>query len=396
MCAKKGLSKGLNKNIVVLSITSFFTDISSEMLYPIIPIFLTSVLGAPMSVVGLIEGIAESTASILKTFSGWLSDRLRKRQPFVIIGYFLSSLGKVTLFFAYSWPVVLVARFIDRFGKGVRTSPRDALLADSSAVEYRGKVFGFHRAFDSLGACLGPLLALLFLKVLNGNLRTVFLIAFIPAILSVITLVIFLREKTVVSRPGPSGPGLESRSIKFNLKNFSVPFKRFLLISVIFAIGNSSDAFLIIRSKDIGLSVSLVILAYVVYNITYSAFSVPFGILSDKIARKWVIIGGFMIFALVYLGFAVYANPFTVWILFAIYGFYMAMTDGVSKAFISDIVPSELRATAIGLFYSVTGILTLFASVIAGLLWTYVAQSAPFLYGALTAIISAILCVFLL
>ncbi|MBI5124033.1 MAG: MFS transporter [Candidatus Omnitrophica bacterium] len=391
----KGLFRGLNKNIIVLSVTSFFTDISSEMLYPIIPIFLTSVIGVPMSILGLIEGIAESAASLLKALSGWYSDLFRKRQPFITIGYFLSALGKLFLFFAYTWPVVLVARFIDRFGKGVRTSPRDALLADSVAVEYRGKAFGFHRAFDTLGACLGPLFALWLLVALKGNLRTIFLIAFIPAILSVITLILFLKEKKPVHLAGAvtlNRPGLK----KLFSPGLGVVFKRFILISSIFAIGNSSDAFLIMRAKNVGFSIPFVILAYVVYNVSYSALSFPFGILSDKIKRKWVIIGGFSIFALVYFGFARFANQSTVWILFFIYGFYMAMTDGVSKAFISDVVPQDSRATAIGIYYCVTGLLTLFASIIAGLLWSYVAVSAPFIYGAVLAALAALLCVFLL
>lgn len=385
---KPGIFKGLNKNIIVLSVTSFFTDISSEMLYPIIPIFLTSVLGVPMSILGLIEGVAESTASILKALSGWFSDLLKKRQPFITLGYFLSAMGKLMLFFAYAWPAVLLARFIDRFGKGVRASPRDAMLADSADIKYRGRAFGFHRAMDTLGACMGPLLAVYFLILLKGNLRHVFLIAFIPAMLSVATLVLFLKEKPLISAI--------SAPIRFNLKDFSTPFKRFLFISFIFAMGNSSDAFLIMRSKSIGLSVTFVILAYVVYNISYSALSFPFGILSDKISRKWVIIGGYTVFALVYLGFALFPTPAAIWVLFFVYGFYMAMTDGVSKAFISDMVPASSRATAIGLYYCVTGLLALFASIIAGLLWTYAAPSAPFIYGAFLALISAILCVFLL
>ena len=383
--------KGLNKNIIVLSVTSFFTDISSEMLYPIIPIFITSVLGAPMSILGLIEGVAESTASVMKAFSGWFSDRLRKRQPFVVSGYFLSSLGKLMLFLAYAWPVVLIARFVDRFGKGVRTSPRDALLADSVAVEYRGKAFGFHRAMDSLGAVLGPLLAIWILMVLKENLRIVFLIAFIPAILSVVTLLLFLKEKPVTGFDSD-----KSARTGWDWRWATPYFKKFLLVSCVFAIGNSSDAFLIMRSKGVGLSIVFIMLAYVVYNVSYSALSFPFGILSDKINRKWVIIGGYTVFAFVYFGFAHYASPATIWILFFIYGSYMAMTDGVSKAFISDMVATDSRATAIGLYYCVTGIFTLFASVIAGLLWTYVAASAPFVYGAALALVSAILCVFLL
>ena len=390
--SRNGLFKGLNKNIIVLSVTSFFTDISSEMLYPVIPIFITTVLGAPVPALGLIEGIAESTASIMKVFSGWVSDSIRKRKPFVVWGYFLSSIGKLLLFFAYAWPAVLIARFTDRLGKGVRTSPRDALLADSAPVEYRGKAFGFHRAMDTLGACLGPLLALWLLIILKENIRQVFLIAFIPAILSVITLVLFLKEKPL----NVTGTGSFSLSRLFDLKKFPVPFKRFLVVSCIFAIGNSSDAFLIIRSKDVGLSLSLVILAYVVYNVSYSALSFPFGILSDKIDRKWVILGGFTVFAAVYFGFGLHATRTSIWVLFAVYGFYMAMTDGVSKAYITDMVPQESRATAIGIYYCFTGILTLFASIIAGLLWSYIGKSAPFIYGAITGVISAILCVFLL
>ena len=390
--SRNGLFKGLNKNIIVLSVTSFFTDISSEMLYPVIPIFLTSVLGAPVPALGFIEGMAESTASIMKAFSGWVSDGIRKRKPFVVWGYFLSSIGKLLLFFAYAWPAVLIARFTDRLGKGVRTSPRDALLADSALAEYRGKAFGFHRAMDTLGACLGPLLALWLLIILKENIRQVFLIAFIPAILSVITLVLFLKEKPL----NVTGTGSFSLSRLFDLKKFPVPFKRFLVVSCIFAIGNSSDAFLIIRSKDVGLSLSLVILAYVVYNVSYSALSFPFGILSDKIDRKWVILGGFTVFAAVYFGFGLHATRTSILVLFAVYGFYMAMTDGVSKAYITDMVPQESRATAIGIYYCFTGILTLFASIIAGLLWSYIGKSAPFIYGAITGVISAILCVFLL
>ena len=395
---KNGIFKGLNRNVVVLSETSFFTDISSEMLYPVIPIFLTSVLGAPVSVLGLIEGVAEATASIMKAFSGWLSDIFHKRSGFVISGYLLSSLGKLLLFFTYAWPMMLIARFVDRFGKGVRTSPRDALLADSSPAEYRGKAFGFHRAMDTLGACIGPLLALFFLIILKDNMRPIFLIAFIPAILAVLILTLFLKEKkSPPARWDPAAAvrsGFPGRDWKLNI--FSPKFKKFIFVSCIFAVGNSSDAFLIIRSKDIGLSLSLVILAYVVYNISYSALSFPFGILSDKIDRKWVIVGGFTVFAFVYFGFGLYISRFTVWILFAVYGFYMAMTDGVSKAYISDMVGQGSRATAIGLYYCVIGILSFSASLIAGLLWTCVSKSAPFIYGAAMASLSAVLCAFLL
>ena len=375
--------KGIRKNVIVLGIASFFTDISSEMLYPIIPIFLTSVLGAPMSIVGLIEGVAESTASILKALSGWLSDKFQKRRPFIVIGYSLSSFAKPLLFFAYVWPVVLISRFLDRLGKGLRTSPRDAMIADSSGVSYRGKSFGFHRAMDTLGACIGPLLAIWFLTGLKENLRIVFLIAFVPAALAVLTLLFFLKEAPASSA---AGGGIT----RFDIAKFNPNFKKFLLASSIFAIGNSSDAFLIVRSKQLGLSLTAVILAYVLYNISYSALSTPFGALSDKISRRSIMIMGYIVFALVYVGFGMITDSRIVWVLFPIYGFYIAMTDGVGKAFVSDMVEREYRATALGLYHFTLGIFAFFASFIAGLLWTHVGVSAPFIYGAVTAITSCL------
>lgn len=382
------LFKGLNKNIVVLGVVSFFTDVSSEMLYPIIPIFLTSVLGVPMSILGLIEGVAESAASILKALSGWFSDRAKKRRSFVIWGYFLSSIGKLFFFLAYAWPVVLLGRLVDRIGKGIRTSPRDAMIADSCEEAYRGKAFGFHRAMDSLGACLGPLLALLLLAVLKDNMRIVFLVAFIPAIIAVGLLALFLAEAPAVSRNN-------IQPIKFNLKQFSPRFKTLLFVSVIFSMGNSSVAFLIMKAKDIGLANVMVILTYVLYNISYTILSMPAGILSDRIPRRMVMITGFIIFAFVYLGFGLYADARTIWALFFIYGFYMAFTDGVSKAFVTDMVKQEARGTALGVYHCFVGLATFFASLIAGLLWTYLGSSAPFIYGAIMAVISCALFIIL-
>ena len=374
---------GIKKNVIVLGVASFFTDVSSEMLYPVIPIFLTSVLGAPMSILGFIEGVAESTASILKAFSGWLSDYIGKRRPFVVAGYSISSFAKPILFFAYTWPIVLIARFLDRFGKGLRTSARDAMIADSTEATYRGKAFGFHRAMDGVGAILGPLLAIWLLVVFKENLRFIFLLAFIPACLAILTLVFFLKE-TVQAR-------IETENkITFNLKQFSPNFKKFLFASSIFAIGNSSDAFLIVRSKDLGLSMTFVILAYVLYNLSRSVLSTPFGILSDKMPRKIVMIIGYMIFALAYADFGLVKNASLVWLLFPVYGFYIAMTDGVSKAFVTDMVTKEHVGTAIGLYYFVTGIFTFFASFIAGLLWSNIGVAAPFLYGAIMAVVSSI------
>lgn len=375
--------KGLKKNVIVLSVVSFFTDVSSEMLYPVIPIFLTTVLGAPMSVLGLVEGIAESAASILKAFSGWMSDKIRHRKNFVVGGYFLSSIGKLLFFLSYAWPMVLAARLVDRVGKGIRTSPRDAMIADSCDAGYMGKAFGFHRAADTLGAILGPLLALWLIVALKENIRLVFLIAFVPAIIAVAVLVFLLKEV-------PRASGNAGGALRLRMDQFSPAFRRFLLVSVIFSIGNSSDAFLIMRAKDIGLTMALVILAYVIYNISYAGLSFPAGVISDRIPRKGIMIVGYFIFAIVYTGFAFFANKGTIWPLFFVYGFYMAMTDGVSKAFVTDTVEEEVRGTAIGIYYCLTGLCAFAASLIAGLLWTYVGASAPFIYGAVMATISCV------
>jgi MFS family permease len=373
---------GIKKNVIVLSVTSLFTDISSEMLYPIIPIFLTSVLGASMSILGLVEGAAEAVASALKAFSGYISDLSEKRKPFVIGGYSFSALGKLLFFLAYSWPFIFLARVVDRVGKGVRTSPRDAMIADSCDAEYRGKAFGFHRAMDTVGACLGPLLAFWLLYVCKDNLRMVFLIALLPALAGVGILAFWLKE-------GPHSTHRESPSLKIDMRKLSPAFWKFIFISTIFAVGNSSDAFLIMRAKDIGMATGAIILAYVVYNISYSALSLPAGIISDRLSRKTVMVTGYLIFAFVYTGFSVYVTKVTIWPLFFIYGFYIAMTDGVSKAFVTDVVGKEVIGTAIGLYYCITGFAAFFASLIAGLLWAHIGSSAPFLYGAVMALISS-------
>jgi len=380
--------KGIRKSVFVLGLASFFTDIASEMLYPVIPVFLTAVLGAPISVLGLIEGVAESTASILKGVSGWLSDRAARRRPFVVWGYSLSSFSKPLLFFAYVWPIVLLSRFLDRVGKGLRTSARDAMIADSTDAPYRGKAFGFHRSMDTLGACIGPLLALFFLMALKENIRIVFLIAFVPAALAVLTLVFFLKEVPAKRSGG------ESR-VKLDRKIFSADFKVFLAASAVFAAGNSSDAFLILRAKGLGLSLTMVVLAYVLYNISYAAFSAPAGVLSDRVPRKNIMIAGYVVFALVYAGFARLAAAAMVWPLFFIYGFYIAMTDGVGKALVSDMVPKEHVGTALGLYHFVLGIFALFASLIAGLLWSRIGAPAPFYYGAVMSTAACLVFLFL-
>lgn len=364
---------GISRNVFILGVTSFLTDLSSEIVYPLVPLFLTSVLGAPFAVVGLIEGIAESTASIVKVYSGWLSDRMRRRRPLTILGYGISAVAKPLMAAAMAWPAVLGLRFADRLGKGIRVAPRDALIADSTATARRGRVFGFHRMADTAGAALGALLALAALGLVGERYRAIFLVSAIPGILGVISL-FFVHERISAHK--------QRRPPRISLSRFDRRFRLFLLASAIFALGNSSDAFLILRARDLGLSAFAAVLAYVVYNIVYSVFSMPAGSLSDRIGRRRVIAAGFLVFSLVYLGFGLAADSQVVWPLFAVYGLYMAMTEGVSKAFAADMAPREAAGTALGTYYTLTGILTFFSSLLAGALWDIVSPRAPFFFGA--------------
>jgi len=374
---------GIPRNVVILGLVSFFNDVASEMIYPLVPIFLTSVLGAPVSIVGLIEGIAESIASILKVVFGWLSDKLRKRKPFIVAGYSLSTVSKIIFGLAYSWPFVLLARFIDRFGKGTRTSARDALIAESSEASVRGKTFGFHRALDTLGAVVGPLLALVAIKALGNNIRLIFFLSFIPAFIGVLLLFFFVKEKGRKQK--------NSSDFQFHWRDIDPSFKIFLLISFIFALGNSSNAFLILRAQNLGLSVTMVILVYVLYNFVYAIFSIPAGIISDKIGPKKLLLAGFLLFALIYLFFGLITKSLFLWLLFPFYGIYMALTEGVSKAYISNLVPQEKIGTAFGIYQTTIGLCAFFASWIAGMLWSYVGISSPFIFGSMMAILAALL-----
>jgi len=373
---------GFPRNVFFVGLTSFFTDISTEMVYPLIPIFLTTVLGAPVAVVGLVEGIAESTASLLKVISGWISDRTRRRKGLTVIGYSLAAISKPILAFSFFWWQVLIARFIDRFGKGIRTSPRDALIADSTSKEEYGKAFGFHRGMDTLGAAFGPLIAFSALPLLHNNFRLYFSFAIIPAAIGVTVLALFVKEKARTAK---------AEKLKLSLKPFSKRFKLFLLIVLIFTVGNSSDAFLILRARNVGVTVGLIPLVYFVFNTVYALAATPIGSLSDRIGRKTIIITGYLIFSLVYLGFALVKSPFTIWLLFAAYGLYYAFTEGIFKAFTADIVPANLRGMAYGFLNLVLGIALLPASLIAGFLWDRISPSAPFFFGSAVSLLALIL-----
>jgi MFS family permease len=373
---------GFPRNVFFVGLTSFFTDISTEMVYPLIPIFLTTVLGAPVAVVGLVEGIAESTASLLKVISGWISDRTRRRKGLTVIGYSLAAISKPILAFSFFWWQVLIARFIDRFGKGIRTSPRDALIADSTSKEEYGKAFGFHRGMDTLGAAFGPLIAFSALPLLHNNFRLYFSFAIIPAAIGVTVLALFVKEKARTAK---------AEKLRLSLKPFSKRFKLFLLIVLIFTVGNSSDAFLILRARNVGVTVGLIPLVYFVFNTVYALAATPIGSLSDRIGRKTIIITGYLIFSLVYLGFALVKSPFTIWLLFAAYGLYYAFTEGIFKAFTADIVPANLRGMAYGFLNLVLGIALLPASLIAGFLWDRISPSAPFFFGSAVSLLALIL-----
>lgn len=379
----KDMRGGLTRNVTFLGVVSALTDISSEMLYPIIPVFLTSVLGAPMQVVGLIEGLAESTASLLKIAGGRLSDHYGKRKPFVVAGYSLSAISKPLLALAATWHFVLFSRLLDRVGKGLRTSARDALIAGSVDKEHWGKAFGFHRAMDTLGAAIGPLAALAMLHFMPSgrpDYRFIFMAAFIPALLGVLVLLCFVKEAAAAPKLPGSPPAARTP--------MTSDFKVFLLLYAVFALGNSSDVFLIMKARNMGFTLTGVILAYTGYNIVYALLAAPAGWLSDRLGKIRTMAFGFLVFAAVYLGFALADEPWMVWGLFALYGFYGAFNEGIAKAVISHLSAGDNRASAMGYFQGATGFLAFFASALAGLLWDRVSPSAPFLAGAACAFVS--------
>lgn len=371
------------KSILVLGLVSFLNDISSEMIYPVVPIFLTLVLGVPATILGLIEGMADATANILMAVSGVFSDKIHRRKVFVELGYGFAALSHLLMSIAFSWPVVLVSRVTNRAGKGIRTAARDAIITESSDKESRGFSFGIHRAMDDFGGVVGPLLAITILALLQNNYRLLFLIAFVPTLLGVILISLFIKET--------QNDGLGKKKIKFEWLKTNASFKIFLLISVIFALGNSSEAFMILRSQSLGLSVSLTILTYVLFNVTNSLASLPAGMLADKIGSRKVLFVGFIIFALVYGLFGMANSSWLVWLLFPSYGVFLALTDGVAKSYISGLVPHEIVASAFGIYHTLLGVATLLASVMAGFLWTYLSPRAPFYFGSVLALTAALL-----
>jgi len=390
--------KKVPKNVFILGLVSFFNDIASEMVYPIVPIFLTTILKVSTPVVGLIEGIAEATAAIGKFIFGYLSDKIGSRKPFVIAGYSFSTVSKILIGLANFWPMILLARFIDRLGKGVRTSARDSLLLQNTTKNNKGFIFGYHRAFDSAGAVFGPIIGLILIYFLKENLRFIFYFAAVPGIIGVLLLVLFVREKAKIpflrQSPGaPIGVRRSKKTVSNFFQDFSLIRKNkklslFFIASIIFSLGNSSDAFLILRAKNLGLTTLMAVLTYVVYNISQTLLSTPLGKLSDKIGAKKVFEGGLLMFTMVYFFFGFIKDPIFIWLLFPLYGIYIAATDGVSKAYVAEFITEKESGSYFGLYQSATAISAFFASWIAGVLWYKISPATTFYYGSLMSLLA--------
>ncbi|MBN2454413.1 MFS transporter, partial [Candidatus Woesearchaeota archaeon] len=359
------------KNVFRLGLASFFTDVSSEMIFPILPLFLTTVLKANMAVVGLVEGIAESSSALLKMLSGTLSDRFGRKKPLVVAGYSLSAVTKPLLALATHWWHVLAVRISDRVGKGLRTAPRDALIAASVEKEKRGRSFGLHRMMDTSGAIVGTLIAFVVLKLMAESASTfklIFLLSLIPGILALLILVLGVKEV----KSAPSG-----KKLSFNFRALSPQLKKFLLVIAVFNLANFSYAFFLLRANDVGVAIAIIPLIYLVYNVFYAGFSIPAGRLSDRIGRKAVLGSGIILFGITSLGFGLIATSITIWVLFALYGLFMAITDGVSRAYVSDLSSSDKAGFALGTYHTIIGITVFPANFIGGLLWENINVAAP-------------------
>ncbi len=379
----------IDKNIYLLGLVSLLTDVSSEMIFPLVPIFLTTILGVPVALVGLIEGVAEATADILKMISGIYSDKIGKRMPFVIAGYGLSTIVKPIFAISMVWQHVFAARVLDRVGKGIRVSARDAIVADYTDEKNRGAAFGIRKMMDSMGATIGPLIAFFLLPYLllthapADAYRLIFAVAVIPAALSV-AILFFVKEKEDSERR----PGW-----KLDISGFSRALKNNLIISFFFSLGTFSYAFFILRAQDSGMSILMIPLVYMFYNFIYSLAAVPSGLLADRVGRRRVIFIGYFVFALTAFGFGMASSDLQIWILFALYGIFMAIIETVQRTYISDHAPKELRGTALGFYQGSVGLAALPSSIIAGLLWEVKIQGirATFLYGGTIALVAIVL-----
>lgn len=384
METERNTKKGI-RNIIVLGLISCFADISSEMVYPLIPLYLTAAFGATPVLVGVIEGIAESIASLLKVFSGYISDRFQHKKAIAFSGYATGVFYKIALIFAGSWAGILAARVIDRFGKGIRTAPRDVMVSESADKNSMGKSFGIHKMLDMAGSAVGILLSFLLVKKIgDSGYKTVFALSIIPIAIALL-LFFFVHEKREPRKVA------QREHFWKNMGKLDGRLKLYLLVTFLFTLGNSSNSFLLLRAYDTGFSSSDTILLYFIYNVTASLLAIPCGKLSDRIGRKHLLVGGYITFSLVYFGFAFCRTKPVMVLIFVIYGVYTAMTAGVERAFIAEIAPPALKGTMLGLHSTLAGIALLPASVIAGLLWEHIGAFAPFVFGGVMSLLSALI-----
>jgi MFS family permease len=368
--------------VLILGLVSLFTDISSEMVYPLLSLYLTTTLGATPAIVGVIEGLAESLASLLKIYSGYISDKIGKRKPLAILGYGSATVGKLFLYLSTSWGWVLAGRVVDRFGKGVRTAPRDALIAEASEAGRLGHSFGLHRALDTLGAVVGIVIAYYLFTTTKGQYTKIFLLSMIPGVIGVL-LLFCVKEKKTQERTDKVNPLAGWRTLSPRLKAF-------FLVAFLFTLGNSSNQFLLLRANNLGFQAADVILAYLVCNIVYALSAYPAGRLSDAVGRRTLLVFGYLFYGLVYLGFSFASKGVHVWILFGVYGLYSGLTEGIEKALVAELCPGESRATMLGIHATLVGIGLLPASLIGGFLWRMIGPEAPFYFGGVMGILAAL------
>lgn len=375
--------RSLPRNVFVAGLVSLAMDASSEMVYPLVPLFLTGVLGTTRTTVGLIEGVAEATASVLKVFSGWISDRLGKRKLLMGLGYAISTLSRPAIGMSTRWAEVLGARFVDRFGKGVRTAPRDAIIAESTAESKLGTAFGFHRAMDTVGAIIGPALAFSLLFFFPGDLRLVFFASTVPGVAAVLLIVFFIRERAPEREEDPN------RGEHTSPMSFDGPFRWYMASIGIFSLGTFSDAFIILRAEDLGVAPALVPVVYLLFNVVYAVSAAPLGSLADTLGLRRMVAAGFVYFAAVFALLGLATTEYHIWVLFPLYGVFKGMSDGTQRAYLATLVPAHVKATAFGAYHTVVGLALLPASVIAGYLWDAYGPRAAFFYGAALALVAA-------
>jgi MFS family permease len=364
---------GLTRSTAYLALASFFADVSTELLYPILPVFLTQTLNASGSVVGLVEGVAGATQNIVQGFSGWLSDKLQRRKPIALVGYLVAALSKPLIGASTTWPGVLGARFMDRLGTGIRSAPRDALVAASVQDAHRGKAFGLEGFGDNFGACVGPLITVFLIASLHVELRTIFYLAAIPGLLAVCMIALVEERRVDVTAKA---------TLDVNVRRFPTRYWKYLIATALFGVGNSSNSFLILQTRDIGVSLTTTIVIYAAFNLVAALISYPAGSLSDRFGRRNLLALSFAIFLLTYLGFGLTRNVVVIACCFILYGLYQGIARSVGKALATDLVPSSLRASGLGWYTATTGLLGLMASIVAGRLWDQVGHPAVFFYGA--------------